>query len=153
MVCKLRNLLYYLNACYDILHAKGVDNRIQTIDKTNKLLSAMCVEMPCLMVPWHIYVANSWKYYPHNFCSVRNFNGSNIPSFHHKPDDCNLTAAILVHKLFQLHKTLTLGRFWLEFLRLEWDWYSVKYILNPYLTLTHFRPMFHLWINQVVGFY
>ena len=27
------------------------------------------------------------------------------------------------------------------------------YIFSFFLMLTHFRPMFHLWINQVVSFY
>ena len=40
--------------------------------------------------------------------------------FNLKPDDCNLATTILVHKLSQLHKTLIMGRLWLEFLRLEW---------------------------------
>ena len=39
--------------------------------------------------------------------------------FYLKPGDCNLATTILEHKLSQLHKTLILGRFWLEFLQLE----------------------------------
>ena len=39
-----------------------------------------------------------------------------FPCFNLKPDDCNLTITILVHKLSQLHKTLILGRLWLVFL-------------------------------------
>ena len=34
--------------------------------------------------------------------------------FNLKPDDCNLAASILVHRLSQLHKTLKLGKLWLE---------------------------------------
>ena len=30
---------------------------------------------------------------------------------------------------------------------------NLNYCQNLKLKLTHFRPMFHLWINQVVGFY
>ena len=38
-----------------------------------------------------------------------------------------------------------------------WDSFST-YVKSPekliFLTpLTHFRPMFHLWTNQVIGFY
>ena len=39
-----------------------------------------------------------------------------FPCFILKPDDCNLTTTILVPKLSKLHKTLILGRFWMEFL-------------------------------------
>ena len=40
--------------------------------------------------------------------------------FNLKPDDCNLATTILVLKISQLHKTLILGKLWLEFLLLEW---------------------------------
>ena len=43
MVCQLRNLIYYLHACYAILYSKGMGSEIQAIDKTNELLSAMAV--------------------------------------------------------------------------------------------------------------
>ena len=39
--------------------------------------------------------------------------------FNLKPNDCNLSTTILVHKLSQLHKALILGRLWLEFVQLE----------------------------------
>ena len=41
-----------------------------------------------------------------------------FPCFNLKPDDCNLTATISVHKFSQLLKTLILGKLWLKFLRL-----------------------------------
>ena len=34
-----------------------------------------CVEMPSIMVSWHIHVL---KYYPQSFCGMCSFNGSNI---------------------------------------------------------------------------
>ena len=37
-----------------------------------------------------------------------------ILCFNLKPDDCNLAVSILVHRLSQLHKTLKLGKLWLE---------------------------------------
>ena len=40
--------------------------------------------------------------------------------FNLKPDDYNLATTILVLKISQLHKTLILGKLWLEFLLLEW---------------------------------
>ena len=43
MVCQLRNLIYYLHACYAILYPKGMGSGIQAIDKTNELLSVMTV--------------------------------------------------------------------------------------------------------------
>ena len=43
MVCHLRNLIYYLHACYTILYPKGMGSGIQAIDKTNELLSVMTV--------------------------------------------------------------------------------------------------------------
>ena len=58
-----------------------------------------------------------------------------FPYFNLKPHDCNLATTILGHKLFQLHKTLILGRLWLVFLQLEWGSCSEKCILAPYLTL------------------
>ena len=39
MVCLLRNLMYYLSACYAILYPKSMGNAIQATGKTNKLLS------------------------------------------------------------------------------------------------------------------
>ena len=39
-----------------------------------------------------------------------------FPCFNFKPDDCDLATTILLIKLSQLHKTLILGKFWLEFL-------------------------------------
>ena len=39
-----------------------------------------------------------------------------FPCFNLKPNDCNLTAMILLLKLSQLHKTFILGKLWLEFL-------------------------------------
>ena len=43
MVCQLINLIYYLNACYAILYPKGMGSRIQTINKTNELLTVIIV--------------------------------------------------------------------------------------------------------------
>ena len=43
MFCQLRNLIYYLNACYAILYPKDMDIGIQTIDKTNEHLSVITV--------------------------------------------------------------------------------------------------------------
>ena len=43
-----------------------------------------------------------------------------LPCFNLKPDDCNFSTTILIHKLPQLRKTLLLEKLWLEFLRLEW---------------------------------
>ena len=42
-----------------------------------------------------------------------------FPCFNLKPDDYNLPTTILEHKLSYLHKTLILGKLWLEFLQLE----------------------------------
>ena len=39
-----------------------------------------------------------------------------FPCFNLKPDEYNLSTTILVHKLSQLDKTLTLGKLWLGFL-------------------------------------
>ena len=39
----MRNLIYYLYACCAILYPKGMSSGIQTIDKTNELLSIMTV--------------------------------------------------------------------------------------------------------------
>ena len=58
-----------------------------------------------------------------------------FPYFNLKLHECNLISKILSHKISQLHKTLILGKLWLEFLRLELGQRSVKYILGPYLTL------------------
>ena len=44
-----------------------------------------------------------------------------FPCFNLKHVDCNLATTILVHKLYQLHKTIIPGKGWLEFLRLEWS--------------------------------
>ena len=41
------------------------------------------------------------------------------PCFNLKPDDCNLAITIIVYKPSQLHKTLILGKLWLEILPLE----------------------------------
>ena len=38
------------------------------------------------------------------------------PCFNLKPDDYNLATTILVPKISQLHKTLVLGKLWVEFL-------------------------------------
>ena len=57
-----------------------------------------------------------------------------FPCFNVKPDDCNLATTILLLKISQLHKTLILGKLWLEFLWLEWGWCALKYILGPNLT-------------------
>ena len=43
-----------------------------------------------------------------------------LPCLNLRPNGCNLATPILVQKRSQLHKTLTLGRFQLVFLRLEW---------------------------------
>ena len=43
MVCQLRNLIYYLHACYTILYPKGKGRGIQATEKTNELLSVMAV--------------------------------------------------------------------------------------------------------------
>ena len=43
-----------------------------------------------------------------------------FPCFNLKPDDCNLATAILVQELSHIHKTLILGKLWLEFLLPEW---------------------------------
>ena len=39
----LRNLIYYLNACYVILYPKDMGSGIQAIDTTNELLSLTTV--------------------------------------------------------------------------------------------------------------
>ena len=41
----------------------------------------MCVEIPYVMVPWHIHVTNTLKYYPPNVCGMCSFNGSNNAMF------------------------------------------------------------------------
>ena len=63
LVCQLRNLIHYLNACYAILYPEGIGIEIQTIDKTNKLLSVMTVRRDA--------VHNR----AHNFCGISSFNG------------------------------------------------------------------------------
>ena len=39
----MKNLIYYLHACYAILYPKGMGSGIQATDKTNELLSVMTV--------------------------------------------------------------------------------------------------------------
>ena len=43
MVCHLRNLIYYLQACYAIVYPKSMASGIKTIEKTNELSSVMTV--------------------------------------------------------------------------------------------------------------
>ena len=43
MICRLRNLIYYVNAGYATLYPSGVGSEIQAINKTNDLLSVMTV--------------------------------------------------------------------------------------------------------------
>ena len=43
MVWPLKKLIYYLQVCYVTLYRRGMDSRIQAIDKTNELLLVMTV--------------------------------------------------------------------------------------------------------------
>ena len=43
MVCHLKNLIHYLNACYAVLYLKGMGSGIQAIEKTIKLSSVTTV--------------------------------------------------------------------------------------------------------------
>ena len=43
MVCHLRNLTYYLNACYAIIYAEGMGGRIQAIGKTNAFFNGAMI--------------------------------------------------------------------------------------------------------------
>ena len=56
------------------------------------------------MVPWLLHVK----------CVA--LIGAIFPCFNLKPDDCNMAITILSLKLSQLHKTLLMGKPWLEFL-------------------------------------
>ena len=85
--------------------------------------------MPSIMAPWHIHFRESTIHIIFVACVV--LMEAIFPCFNLKPDDCNLATTILVHKLSQLHKTLILGSFWLEFLQFELGESSVKYILGP----------------------
>ena len=117
-ICQLKHLTYYLNAGYAILYPKGMDSEIQAVDKTNKLLSVMTVcRMPSIMVSWYIHVINSCR----NFVVCVLLMEAILSCFNLTPDDYNLAAIILVYKLSQLHKTLILGKLWLEFLQFKWS--------------------------------
>ena len=82
---------------------------------------------------WYIHVINESTIYVFPVsCLV--LMEAIFPCFNLKPDDRNLPSTNLEHKLYQLHKTLILGRLGLVFLWLEWGQCSVRYILVPYLT-------------------
>ena len=81
------------------------------VKQINFYLSWLCVEMPSIMVPWHIYITNYYKYITNYIlqstihrifvvCAV--LMEAIFPCFNLKPDDCNLATTILVHKLSQL---------------------------------------------------
>ena len=67
------------------------------------------------MVPWHVLqIHESTVHIVFVACVV--LMETIFSCFNLKTDDCNLATTTLLLKLSQLHKTLILGKLWLEFL-------------------------------------
>ena len=75
-----------------------------------------CVEMPSIMVPYHNMLKIHERTTDRRFVAYVVLMEAMFLCFNLKPDDCNLATTILLLKLSQLHKTLILGKLWLEFL-------------------------------------
>ena len=117
MVCELINLIYYLNASYAVLYPKCMGSGIQAIEKINKLLSAMtaCRNAFHNGPMTHTCYKFMKVLYTTFIVTCVVLMEAIFPCFNLNPNDWNLATTILVHKLSQLHKTLILGRLWLEF--------------------------------------